>query len=593
MQTTGDQAVPLTSANHKCAFAFTPEADFALSSLSVYKNAVADADAALAMSIHEDDGMATEPDGLFNGSLTNIMQGAASASSETVGFEASKGIGGSTNEDNGWRSAAVPTAGSPQDYIIDFGEGASLAINKVQIFSFNNANADIRAYPKDLEIAFDQNDNNWQTVITAFGQKDPGPARATQFQGVNGTGYRRMRIRITDRNGANEYCSIGEVKVFAAQAKPVPGTLLRSLGSKSAGTGSGWLRHTFEGFQLQRGKRYWILFSGQEGKSFSLSSRRWNTNEGSLFPDSVYVADDDVALKTTSDGGSAWTANLQDDKPAMLNVVLNSTPNHCPQLHYGRKSGGYVYLPTAGLTTIPEQAAVLSLEDKSADETLNVWFHQDGTLSADTERRVVTEGIEVKNGAPTSRFVGIVHPVERQPGLQGPIDVEDMRLVRNACQDAVPVGKRCPYGASDFTLQGFGGVCWQEMGAASPDDYKVSLLALPGDRLTMSIAGLVVLPPSYPYYDPAYITLGLNGNPSGVLEDFEPGFMSVDGATMSFFYRGLSRREMKEGRHTITPMLLCLPVSGEGIMIMYRSTAGDAPWLNGSASIRGVLRRAG
>lgn len=582
METTGDQAVVLTSANHKCAFSFTPEVDFALSSLSVYKNAVVDSDALLTMTVHEDDATATEPNGFFNVSTTNAMQGAASATSEETGFEASKAIDGSVAADNGWRSTSPPSGGSPQDYIIDFGPGVSLKINKILIFSFNNPDANVRAYPLAFAIAFDQSDENWQTIITVTDQVDPGPGGAAQFHGINGTGSRRMRIRITDRNGVNGYCSIGEIKVFAAQDKPVPGTLLQSLGTKVVGADAGWLRHTFSDCQLQRGKRYWIQFAGQEGKSFSQSSRRWNANEGSMFPDSVHPADGDVAIKTTSDGGATWTGNFQNDKPAMLNVVLNSTPNHSPQLYYGRCSGQHIHLPGVGVKAIPAAGVALSMEGESPNQTLNVWFNEDETISADAAPRVLSEGIEVKEGSPTSRFIGIVRPIERQPGLQAPIDVVDRRLVRDLHEGTICIGKRCPYSDADFALQMLIGQSWQEMGV-SGTDYKMEFLALSGDVLDMEPFAAMPLTAT-----PGELAFGLDGHPPGYTDDWR---YTVLAPNNTLAVRSFLNKRLEEGYHTIRPYFLVLGTAAIEYPIMFRGP-GMVPWAGSlSVSVAGTLRR--
>src|SRR5271157_3855059 len=43
-----------------------------------------------------------------------------------------------------------------------------------------------------------------------------------------------------------------------------------------------WLRAVWSAVQVYRNRTYWLKFTGEAGKNFSLSTRRWNTEIGSM-----------------------------------------------------------------------------------------------------------------------------------------------------------------------------------------------------------------------------------------------------------------------------------------------------------------------
>lgn len=210
-----------------------------------------------------------------------------------------------------------------------------------------------------------------------------------------------------------------------------------------------WLRAVWSSVQVYRNRTYWLKFTGEAGKNFSLSVRRWNTSIGSMFPDGCRA-------KQTSDG-TGWTECAQDQKPALLNVVLNSTVNHSPQLLYGRFNGSKIPLHDGAdawePAPIPEAGIILNCEALAANTGFNVFLYDnEGALTleaiADAAAPVMQDGIEVKSGATQRRLVGAMYAIERRPGFQAPIDVSDWRGVDNLYnRQPRKIAKYCPYAA--------------------------------------------------------------------------------------------------------------------------------------------------
>ncbi len=217
-------------------------------------------------------------------------------------------------------------------------------------------------------------------------------------------------------------------------------------GEIASGPSAGvWLRTTFAAVQLQRGKRYCLVFGVTGSCDISYSGRRQNAAIGSGHPPGCWS-------KTSTDGGMTWSNLQQDSRPALLNLVLNSTAHHCPQLYYGQYSGESVYLPGLGLRTIPSAGIAFDCENLAPDALYNVYLWDNAgtlTLEAATAGRTTSEGIEIKSGSPGGLYLGLIYPIERQPGFQAPIRVPDWMGVYNAhSQRATLVGKPNPYSAA-------------------------------------------------------------------------------------------------------------------------------------------------
>jgi hypothetical protein len=227
-------------------------------------------------------------------------------------------------------------------------------------------------------------------------------------------------------------------------------TILAGATIASGSSGGVWKRLTPDTpAQLYRGKQYYLLFMpGGMDVDVSLSCNRQDLPQGSgLVPQ--------CRSSVTSDQGATWTPLVKDNRPALLNVVLNSTPNHSPQLAYGRSNGKDVALYDGSkweLREIPEAGISFSCESLTAETLYNIYLHDNsGTLSleASTTRRMMTDGVELKFEAPSHRYLGLACPIERQIGLQAPIKVSDWMGVYNAYNRRPTfVGKPAPHAVS-------------------------------------------------------------------------------------------------------------------------------------------------
>ena len=456
-QTSGDLAVPLTSADHKVALRFTPEVDFALDAISFYVTAIGTTgDVSIEL---YDDGTAIEPNGELNGSYTNVAPAMTSnstpspyvvglwdstgANAETSGYEAYLGMNGSNASGAGVRSTAAPTSAAPIYYTVDFGSGNALVINRFRFCPFMNSDSDVRAFPKawtfwgsNAESPTVDTDDDWTeivgasawTAVTDFANNSLNAF--SDYPVTNGTAYRHYRWKITDRNGSSDYVSLGAIQVFEAQMASAPGALLQPFGTTAVGSvADTWIRHTFDSCQLQRQVPYWIVFAGEASKDFSLSVKRNSATAGSMFPDGCETRH--------APDGSVWTQSQQDARQAMLNVILNSTTNHSSQLMYGRWNGRHVplYIGSAwSLAVIPEAGIKLDCEALSVTTMYHVYgYDSAGTLvlEGSTSDRSVQDGVEVKSGEVSHRFLGVMGVDSWQSGYQGPKDTPDARLVRN------------------------------------------------------------------------------------------------------------------------------------------------------------------
>jgi hypothetical protein len=274
--------------------------------------------------------------------------------------------------------------------------------------------------------------------------------------------------------------------------------VLTGAGISSGPSGGVWKRVIpADSVQLYAGKRYYLLFMPADMiVDVSLSCNRQNPAQGSGFAQECKSA-------VSTDLGATWTPIVKDNRPALLNVVLNSTPNHSPQLVYGRTNGKDVALYNGSeweSKEIPEAGINLNCESLASETLYNVYLHDNsGTLAleASTTPRMTSEGVEVKSEAPTHRYLGLVCPIERQTGLQAPIKVSDWMGVYNAYnQRPTSVGKPNPYAVategagsdtnwvpiSDFTAKFIAG---DQCRLAS--DF--SLASVNGTRLTILLDG--------------------------------------------------------------------------------------------------------
>lgn len=513
MQTTGDQAVQLDAATDGIAFGFPVTADFAISSLSAYLTAVA-VEGNANITIHAD-GTALEPNGRYSTAIAasdptmtannlpapNVvaLKDNAGANAEAgAGYEAFEGMDGSVAADNGTRSNAAPTAPAPIYFTVDLGEGVTLAVNKFRISSFSNASADIRAFPKAFTFwgsngaaPAAQTDGDW-TALTGSSawtaETDPGAGFAKEYYVNNATGYRHYRLKITDRTGVNAYVAIGELEFFVAQLAQAPGTQLADLGTMGSGAAAdAWIRKVLStAYQCTRQSFLWIKFLGTAAKDFSFSTRRWNVAQGSMFPDGC--------ITKTSTAAGIWTQAEQDSKPALMNIVINSSANHCPQLHYGRRTGAYDYIPGVGIKQIPLAGISLACDDLTATSftalssgtRYNVDLYDNaGTLALVQYTTATSESAEgIIQGAANRKFLGIMYVINLVSTKQGPIDVMDARLLRNLGRPKL-VGKHSPYAA--FTTQVIYPINLPSPIGSTASDFTLAFALLDGECIRVEI----------------------------------------------------------------------------------------------------------
>lgn len=553
IQPTGDAAVALTSANHKVAIGFVPDVDFPLFALSAYITAVSDT-GDITVAIHED-GTAVEPNGLFFSSTTNDLATLSangsdcSATTEASGKDAFKAFDNAKTADNGWRSTAAPTGVAPQALVRDLGAGNERAFNRARLFTYHNSDANVRCFPRTFTIDADQNDNNWVNLVTVAAEDDPnrtgdgGAACFRQYTWTNTTAYRRYRINITARNGSGDYVSIGEFELFAGMTKSAPGAVLQACGTVAAGSSADvWIRFIFAVLQLYAGRKYWVSFAGQNTKNFSLSKRRVNAANGSMFPDGC-------ECRESTDGGTTWTESQQDLMPAMLNVVLNSTTHHVPQLVYGRRNGTHISLYDGSSWTalaIPAAGIALDMEAHSAPNAVTGYrvfvYNNAGTLTLTAEDVALAaqDGIPVKTGATGRRFVGLVYPLERQTGYYGPISCPDELLVWNLHnRKRVTAGKACPYVASTYRYP-TGPQVWEKWYS---DDFRVRVLC--GDTSIVSLS----LGPFYKGSNSVQFAVAINDTIP------VPGQMFPEQTSNTYIWTARSSLLLAPGLNTLNPCL--------------------------------------
>lgn len=389
-----------------------------------------------------------------------------------------------------------PSATNPLYLVIDRGAGGGQRVNKYRITSRNNAGATLRGFPSswttygvdDLTGLNVYSEAGWTLTGTETAQTDPGQARAKEYYATNATSYRYTMYKYTGvvaAATATPYLCILTIEEYAAQLAWTPGAEIYTIGTLGSGAAAdAWVRKTFTAQQLQRYKEYCLTFLGTAAKDYSLSLRRWNTATGSMFPDGCET-------KTTADTGTTWTQAEQNSKPALMNIVLNSTANHCPPLMYGRTTGQYVYLSDVGIQTIPLVGISLACDDLTAStltapESATIY---NVDLAVSGGNLVLTEytadpilssdGIEQETTG--QRYVASMFVINRVSTKQGPVDVEDCSSLLWKGRVRT-IGKRGPYAGQ--TIHALTSVDipikWN-----NNDDFDVVALCFSGSILTV------------------------------------------------------------------------------------------------------------
>jgi hypothetical protein len=214
--------------------------------------------------------------------------------------------------------------------------------------------------------------------------------------------------------------------------------------SDSGAAADAWIAETLAtAQQLYNGKEGWIVIKGTDGDDFSVSTRRWNTAQGSMFPDSMPSA------KYTTDSGSTWSACTQDSKPAIMNIILNPVATKLvPNLYYGRSTGKYT-ITTAGLAEIPVEGISLDCSTLTADTLYYVYLTTALALEATTTTWTKdSNGLMVKTGDTTKKLVGLIYPKDvLGGGDQAPVDCMDRRLIAYKGRKGT-FGKLCPFAST-------------------------------------------------------------------------------------------------------------------------------------------------
>lgn len=504
MQTSSDTAVTLSSANHGVEFSFALPGDLSLSSVAWWLKTLTES-GNINISLCSEDGTSICVDGDYNGlSTANIAPtmttdalpspNAVAATSETAGFEAYKALDGLTTSDDGWRSTAAPSAGSPQSWVWDCGSGNSKTINVVDVYAINDADANVRAFPttrtwwgSNLVSPNKDNDVDWVQINGAhslpFTASDPGAASFMRDFLSNGTAYRWIRCKVTARSGTNNYTSVGLFKFYTSESHRCGGTQLASLATVSCGTAGHWNGATIAmPYQMQRNTRLVLRFTGSAGANFALSENIWNTGPGCAFPDLIQSTKG-VFCRYTTDNWVTFSVLRVNSVPAMLNVIINPSSTYLsPQLFLCRGKGDKIYLPASGATPgttviIPPEgilvpgiedlsgntlATILSSPETAVSYTVYAYDNNGLTAEASAVASTINEGVEVKAGYTNHRKIGVFWPVERQTGKQAPIDVSDARGLawlgrkvswrrHNPYNSSTAVTSEYIYATNDFT----------------------------------------------------------------------------------------------------------------------------------------------
>jgi hypothetical protein len=313
---------------------------------------------------------------------------------------------------------------------------------------------------------------------------------------------------------------------------------------------------------FQHGREYVALFVCEnfgDAADISLSCRRWNTSCGSMIPDgcsSLICSDGSTVIPLT-----------QDSKPAMLNVVLGSTTNHSPALIYGRYNGKYLSLFDGAawqLREIPIEGIWNQAENNPVG-CYNVFVsYTDGVgwnMALDyTEAEGVglQDGIEVAPDEPRARLVGGFSAIERQTGLQAPIDVPDWRGVDNL-HNRKPrkIAKFCPYaGNTDETITG--NTQWRPW--QNSTSFRINFYCCKATELRVLAS-----------------TLGISCDVAvqvDAVTELHPHSSAAATGNLSMHFHVKSlETTLTPGLHYIVPMVQSISTSATGYLLYHKDTA--------------------
>lgn len=390
-------------------------------------------------------------------------------------------------------------AGYPIYLTLDLGEGNSSAFNKLRMYSRASPSPSLRGFPSswtrhasNLANPNPLTAGDWDTVGSASWQPDPGQGAALEVPAVTAAPYRHHMLKLTGKVStatSTWMTHIQEIQLFEPQPADAPGELIGTLGNFESSEAANWnILQVGTPYVLSPGEKYWITETGEESKNYSVSARRCNPVTGSAHPDGM-------VSKYSTDGGATWSQCLQNSVPALWNMIVNPADPSAdgtkpvPQLCYGATStGDKVFLPDAGLLTIPEEGILLDLSAHDSPDPefgYHVWLSRSGgllQLSATKDSKETTDGIVHKAGAPGFRWIGDVYPVQCQPGWYGPVDVKDRCLISYPGMKR-NLGKPNPY--CEVFAQTILGTHWREYDEGT-DSWRVEFLACGLARLTLT-----------------------------------------------------------------------------------------------------------
>jgi hypothetical protein len=338
--------------------------------------------------------------------------------------------------------------------------------------------------------------------------------------------------------------------LYSVDADGEPDTLVFDIGTVDSGASADtWIRKTFTAQQLYPGKRYCVVASVAADKDVSFSYNRQDTGQTSGLVPGCWS-------KSTVNGGTAWTDVTKDSQPALLNMVLQSTANHIPQLVYGwdGKHGNKVALYNTNtsaweLKAIPDAGLLYDASGDTADETKNcyIWWE-----NAQLNITIMQEGTGFQDGIVVAdsggqdhdqRFIGLVTPVNRISTYQAPIRCDSYNTLWNADNQTEQVLYRQPYVSQ--TVHTFTPYTWEK--AHKDDSFTIKVLT-GNEVLTSIIEGN-----GFNANNPVMTTVGYDSTVLTI--PAEPSAFCLDFAVQAGSRSYVQKKRMTEGLHTLYLMV--------------------------------------
>jgi hypothetical protein len=183
-----------------------------------------------------------------------------SASSTLTTYYAYKAFDQAATGGVAWLSNTLPTSGSPQSVMIDFGADNSVVINKYALQCADEGAESNRRFPKDFKLQGSNaavtvsSDTGWVDLETAHTNvADPGQNTwSSYWTFVNNQPYRYYRLRITATNGSSQdYTNVTNLKLVAAanslagsssRVRAYESTVTYNIGDRVTNGGHDWVK---------------------------------------------------------------------------------------------------------------------------------------------------------------------------------------------------------------------------------------------------------------------------------------------------------------------------------------------------------------